>query len=85
MKWRNKAILRNCCRRPDGRRYLRQTPKDKENLDEQKKEKEEIPGHGEQHKNSTHYPGRSQQINTEAEEKDRKEVEEKEALGAGMK
>lgn len=42
-----KAILRNCCITPDGRRCLKQTMKNKENLDKQKREKEEIPGKGE--------------------------------------
>lgn len=32
-------ILRNCCRRPDGRRSLRHTLRDKENLDKQKRQK----------------------------------------------
>lgn len=42
-----KAILRNRCIIPDGRRCLKQTMKDKENLDKQKREKEEVPGKGE--------------------------------------
>lgn len=37
----------NCCITPDGRRCLKQTMKDKENLDKQKRGKEEMPGKGE--------------------------------------
>lgn len=71
LKWRKKAILRNCCITPDGRRCLKQTMKDKENLAKQKREKEEVPGKGEftetmliTHKGFSQY--------TEAGEKERK-------------
>lgn len=60
LKWRNKTILRNRYRSPDGRRSLRQMLKDKENLDKQKKKK--FQSKRSQPRNSAHYPGGSQQI-----------------------
>ena len=52
---------------------MKKTLKDKENLEKQKREKEEIPGKGKQRRNNGHYPQGSQSTHPKAGEEERED------------